>query len=198
MTINDTINRINKIKQQIQQLNNIKIVVGIPESIAGQTHKSAKKRRVRITSDDVARLTEAGVPGMIRPRKKKRKARVIQRKTEVPLGDVAKWMEYGVPGKIPPRPFLGHSMPKLKEMYNKALKDAIKDIIKGRDIDLNTWAHRIGKKAVNIIRKTIEDSDSWAVPNRPSVYYRKVKEYGNSQPLQETKHLWNSITYDVR
>lgn len=120
------------------------------------------------------------------------------------VATVAQWMEFGTPGsddhqydqdrgRIPSRPFLRVTFARAGKDFHEATARALSDLVDNRatvaEVEL-----RLGELGVAEVRKTIDDSRSWAPPLAKSTIARK----GHDQPLLDTGRLRDSVSWAVR
>ncbi len=92
---------------------------------------------------------------------------------------------------VPERSFLRSTAKENRKQWANNVKREVSDIIR-MNSDTTTMMSRVGIKAAADVRKKIVAINDPA--NSPQV----IAEKGSSNPLIDTGHLLNSITYDVR
>lgn len=108
------------------------------------------------------------------------------------LADVATWMEFGVPSKsIPARPFMAQTFDTNVGGILSYLKRQ-KDAIMAGQATVDSALNMLGLWYVGKTKETIVGGDF--APNAP----RTIKQKGSSRPLVDTRHLSNSINYEVK
>jgi hypothetical protein len=120
------------------------------------------------------------------------------------VATVAQWMEFGTPGSddrnydsprsmIPSRPFLRVTFERAGGDFVEAARKALSDLVDGRATVEEVEA-RLGELGVSEVRKTIDDSRSWAEPLADST----VQAKGHDQPLLDSGTLRDSASWAVR
>lgn len=120
------------------------------------------------------------------------------------VATVAQWMEFGTPGSddreydqprsmIPSRPFLRVTFERSADVFVEATRKALSDFVDGR-AEVEEIEQRLGEIGVAEVRRTIDDSRSWAEPLAESTIAAK----GHDQPLLDSGTLRDSASWAVR
>ena len=108
-----------------------------------------------------------------------------------PVAAVAAWNEFGTE-RIPERPFLRQSI----EGAEKVIMPVLKDGIDPRDMALDrTTAGKVGLVMQARIQRSITELRTPA--NAPSTTAPRPQGKGSSNPLIDTGHMRDSVTYVV-
>lgn len=109
----------------------------------------------------------------------------------VSVVDYATFNEFGT-SRIPPRPFMATTADEGRETITKFTEHLVGRMIDGK-VDPETVLRNLGEKYSSMVKMTIRNASSWAVPNAPSTIARK----GSSSPLIDTGRMVGAVTYEV-
>ena len=91
---------------------------------------------------------------------------------------------------IPPRPFMRLTFDSEKDKIEEQIDKAKIKVITG-DLDKDKFLVRLGLYFQRKVVEKINDSPSWAAPNKPST----ILEKGSSHPLIDSGRMRQSITH---
>lgn len=114
------------------------------------------------------------------------------------VSTVAAWMEYGTTDsdgkpKVPARPALQTTFANNDRKFKKVTSKAVSDIIDGRN-DVKDAITGLGNFALRTLRKTMDQSRTWATPLAEST----VKHKGHDQPLLDSGTMRDKASWAER